>query len=1066
MADLGQALQQAGHRLTDGAAEVEITLGPVARDPAISPLDPRHRSGAYTIRWTDERTLAVAASDDAGLMYGCLDLAEQLAMGVELGSIVERDAAPALAVRGLYTFLHSDAAEPDWLHDPVYWQRYADELARCRFNRFNLIYGHQTAYLIPMYTHLLDDLDEQFPEIRAAGITAEERTRNLAALRTASAAMAGRGLTFFLGIWSSRPWTVENGVWETQPTRVVGTDDLARLAAYTRAGFSRLIERCPDIGGIQLRMNIESGVADQRFFVRAFAPALADLAARGRRLIVELRNWGLHPETVEGFRRTGLDIVVSTKYFAEHQGLPYQPPAMRESYSYDSFLRTDKPFPFQWHLWNLGSHRLFAWGDPDYARRFARSCRLGDGIGFEVTPPGSQKGFSQWGQVGTADWRPRRDLPARWDFERYWFFHLAFGRMGYDPTTGYDLFVHQLARRTSPEAAPALLSAYRSASQVISYLVSMRMDDPNMYVWPELDCGGPIDHNAIAPPGDATLFATAREHAEDRVAGRGSAKVSPFAAAADLQRFASGVEEALAQVSLEPMASLADNVEFRTIETDFGALRALARYHASKCRATGNLALFHASGERRFLDAAETDAESGVRRWEELCARTEVYHDALHFGPSGGHWRDNRPRVQYDVRRVRRVRELFDVYGLFLRGFDFGQALPERVPPRAFSGLEPEPRFVGVDAATAYTPERGFGWLQTGGLRAVGFSRLPRDLLWGVHFITPDAEYDPASIEAMPLDGLTERYLTASVPRTFRVDVPDGEYEVTLLAPRQVGLAGAIQLNGTHVGAPAAAPTQENGHGDAAGARSAVPLGSIPAVATVRANVTVTTGAILVTLGGDRPWAIAGLMVRPLAPLIAHLPAPAVRAGLDLTVTATATAADPIRSVVLRYRRGAAWEQRPMDGDGAAFRAVMPAGELEGESFEYELIAEDDAGQVTRHAFAAPIVRGFRPPRVVGAVVPNSWSSRHPLSVTISLEEGEFAREVRLHYREADQSRDFRLAALPGGRSGEYAFQIDTTYLDDAYELLVYVEVVDVLDGGTFSPDPFFESRYLIVKPA
>jgi len=44
-----------------------------------------------------------------------------------------------------------------------------------------------------------------------------------------------------------------------------------------------------------------------------------------------------------------------------------------------------------------------------------------------------------------------------------------------------------------------LLAAYRAASQVISYLISKRMDDPNMYVWPELDAGGPIDHDTIAP---------------------------------------------------------------------------------------------------------------------------------------------------------------------------------------------------------------------------------------------------------------------------------------------------------------------------------------------------------------------------------------------------------------------------------------------------------------------------------------------------------------------------------------------------------------------------------------
>ena len=111
-------------------------------------------------------------------------------------------------MRGLYTFLHNAEAERDWLYDPAYWQGYADELARCRYNRFNLIYGHQSPHLIPIYAFMLDDLDEAYPEIRVQGITAEERARNLLALQDASAAMAGRGLRFFLGIWNSRPWKI------------------------------------------------------------------------------------------------------------------------------------------------------------------------------------------------------------------------------------------------------------------------------------------------------------------------------------------------------------------------------------------------------------------------------------------------------------------------------------------------------------------------------------------------------------------------------------------------------------------------------------------------------------------------------------------------------------------------------------------------------------------------------------------------------------------------------------------------------------------------------------------
>lgn len=1057
VAELTRALEVRGYRLNGQEAQKLVVVATAGdRLAPDNPFGPSlaEQPGAYVIvhgegrpsvvrpdsklTWTRSTPVALIGWDEPGLMYACLDLAEQLQMGTDLNQVDNRSAAPDLAVRGLYAFLHNAESEREWLYDPAYWQAYADELARCRFNRFNLIYGHQTAHLIPIYTHLLDDLDQEFPEIRADGITAEERARNLRALRTASAAMVRRGITFCLGIWNSRPWKLAYGNWETHPTRVTGTDDLAQLAAYTRKGFARLMELCPDIGAIQLRMNIESGVADQRFFVQAYVPALKELAARGRRLTVELRTWGLQPETVEAFHEAGHEIVVSTKYFAEHQGLPYQPPAMRGSYSYDSFLRKDKPFPFQWHLWSLGSHRLFAWGDPDYAARFAESCRLGDGVGFEVTLPGSQKGFSQWGAVAPGDWQPRKDVPAQRDFERYWFFLLAFGRMGYESSTSYKVFLHQLARRTTPEAAPAMLAAYCSASRVVSYLITQRMDDPNMYVWPELDCGGPIDHNSIAPPGDSTLFSTARQYADDRVAGRGSAKRSPFDAARDLTALADEIEAGLA--TLAGLPDLADKLEYRAVRTDFAALAALARYQAAKSRATGNLALFYARGERWFLDAAESDAEEGVRLWDELCARTEAYHDTLHFGPSGGHWRDNRPRVEYDLRRIRRVRELFEASGLFVRGFDFGLPFPERVPPRAFSGLEPEPRFIGVDARTDYSAERGYGWLRPAGLRSAGYYQLPRELLWGVHYIVPGVEYDPAAVRAMPLDGLTQRYLTADEPRTFQVDLPDGEYEIVLFHPAtSPNCTAQLEADPIELGRPG--PTM------------------------VKQNMAVSDGALRLTMSGRDSWALAGLAVRRRAPEVAHLPPVGAHGEEDLVLTMTATSPDGIRSAVLRYPTDEAGTESSMDGDGVAFSALIPTSALVGDVVEYEFVVESTVGQVTRQGgFRVPIIHGFQPPRVDGLHKPGSWGPDDDLVVRVSLTAGEFAQAVRLHYREADQNRDFSVATLPGGRSGGYVFRIDTRYLDPSYDLLYYVEVVDVRGGGSFYPDPFSGERYFICR--
>jgi hypothetical protein len=768
-------------------------------------------------------------------------------------------------------------------------------------------------------------------------------------------------------------------------------------------------------------------------------PALQDLAERGRRLTVELRNWGLHPETVEAFRQSGLDIVVSTKYFAEHQAMPYQPPVMRGSYSYDSYLRRDKPFPFQWHLWNLGSHRLFAWGDPDWARQFVNSCRLGDGVGFEVTPPGSQKGFSQWGQVAPGDWEVRDDIPPRPDFERYWFFHMAFGRLAYAPATADDVFAHQLALRTTPQAAPHLLEAYRAAGKVVSYLISQRMDDPNMYVWPELDAGGPIDHYIDAPPGEVTLFATAREHAVRCLEGGGSAKRSPYDAADDLDGIADEIEAHLA--TLAGLPGLAESAEYRSVRVDFAALAALARYHAAKSRAAGHLALFYAVGERRHLDAAESDAAQSVDLWQTLCERTAPYYDRLHLGPSGGHWRDNLPRVRHDLARIRRVRELWDEHGLFTRGLDAGPGAAVRAAERERSGLEVEPRFDALGPDTAYSPAQGYGWLRPAGLQAVGPAPLARELAWGVHYIRPDHAYDPAVVDAIPPDGLTRGYVSAVAPHTLRVDLADGPYRLTFIAPMVAGLSSA------RVGDETA--TWEG-------------VGGIAASLDVEAQ----DGHIEIALGENGPWALAGLIVRAMAPQIAHTPPQALHAERKTTITATATAPAGPCVMTLRYLWQGEWREVDMSGDGESFTATLPVG-CPDATLKYEFAAHSPDGHQSRsQRYDVPVLRDYRPPRIVSATGPASWSPAGAPAFCLNLADGDHAREVRLHYREADQNRPFRVISLAGGRSGEYVHQVDASHLDGNYELIYYWEVVDALGGGTFYPDPFREARYRIARPA
>jgi hypothetical protein len=76
-----------------------------------------------------------------------------------------------------------------------------------------------------------------------------------------------------------------------------------------------------------------------------------------------------------------------------------------------------------------------------------------------------------------------------------------------------------------------------------------------------------------------------------------------------------------------------------------------------------------------------------------------------------------------------------------------------------------------------------------------------------------------------------------------------------------------------------------------------------------------------------------------------------------------------------------------------------------------------------------------------------------------------FARELVLHYREADQNRNFRSASLVPSSSQNYTFKVDPRHLDANYEVIYYLEVRDRLGSGSFYPDPFSDARYRIIKP-
>ncbi|MFB3825938.1 MAG: hypothetical protein ACE15B_04180 [Bryobacteraceae bacterium] len=751
---------------------------------------------------------AVTGGDERGLMYGLLAAAEQIR---GTGRIASAAGCPAVPMRGIRYFLHNRDLEREWYYSNEYWDRYFAMLARNRFNRFNLVFAHQTNYLAPPYPFWL--ALPEFPQIRVPGLSDADRERNLAMLRYISQAAADHGIDFTLGVW-------EHNIQTTPHKMIPTTEGITRenVGPYSYAALKKILQLCPAIRSVQMRTNEESGIPKdyRNEFYRNYV--FAAIRDAGRPVYLDLRAWAVAKDMIQAAEEVGIPLRVSTKYWAEDLGRPYQPAETYAGYSYLNFLEKPHSYQFYFELWGLGSHRLLLWGNPDYVRRAASTFSLGDAVGFEIDPPLAQKGFDnrpgRWGIFTDAH---KNRVFWKWEFERYWAFYQLWGRLTYNPAESDAVWLAELRRRFGA-AAPDVLEAYRNSGRVLNEIVAAHLADPNMYIWPEINPGGLLDAYRDVLPSDWRYVSTIPEAVQNRISRTASAKQTPRETAALLNGLARRTEEAVARAAKRIPA---DNVEWRSSRPDFEVLSLLARYHAHKQAAADQTAYFDATADRAALDAATRELEGALAVWERLVRLTDgLYPAEMAFGPADvGHWKEKLPYVRHDLELVRERAAVLEKFGRFDAAFDFGG--PVRAPnPASYHNQAfvvantVAPRFRPVDPDTLYTGERGYGWLSAGERAA---EAIP---------LTPYAEVRATAAEPrnLPRDVLYRDFIRGKGAQTFRVRIGNGAYNVRLLHPGRTETALALNAEGGFLDIPFPAGVWEVSGVVVQGAQSRAPL--------------------------------------------------------------------------------------------------------------------------------------------------------------------------------------------------------------------------------------------------
>ena len=737
----------------------ELGLSPVSLATQVVPGAPEsYEISGNTIR----------ASDDRGLMYGLLEAAAEMRRD---GRLTDKRESPKVAMRGIRVFIESEDLDQDWYYSHEYWDQFFGMLASDRFNRFNLVFAHQTDYLAPPYPFWVDI--PEFPNIRARNLTAAQREKNLAMLQYISQDAVDHGIDFTLGVW-------EHNIQDyRKPPMIPMTDGLTRqnIGPYSYAALKKVLQLCPAISSLQVRTNAESGIpADQQvdFYRNYVFRAIRDA---GRPVILDLRGWIVAGGMVKAAAEIGIPVRLSTKYWAEDIGRPYQPAETYANYSYLNCLEKPRSYGFYWELWALGSNRLLLWGSPEYVKRAVSTFSLGGAEGFEIDPPLAQKGFGnapgKWGIFTEAQ---SRRACWKWEFQRYWLFYRLWGRLSYDPAASERVWMDE-ARNRFGSAANDVMDAYQNASNVINEIVAVHLADPNMYIWPEINPGGLVDSYRVVLPSDWRYVASIAEAVRNRLDGIASAKQAAPETAERFDGIADRIDKALDRAQHK----LKDNREWLSTEPDFRVLSMMARYHAQKQLAAYHLQLFDMTSDPNSLALAQQEVEKGLGIWQKLVRLTDgLYPSQMAFGPDdNGHWKDKLPYVQHDLELVRERQDIFNRFGPFTAGFDFGGPVKSQPNPNAYRQdnyvlqNNVEPRFTPVNAETVYDNKQGYGWLTAGARKALPIPLTPYS---EVRAVAKDPQH-------LPHDVLFRDYIRGSGPEKFGVRVRPGNYKVDFLHP-------------------------------------------------------------------------------------------------------------------------------------------------------------------------------------------------------------------------------------------------------------------------------------------
>ena len=596
----------------------------------------------------DGVTARITASEEAGFLYGILDLTRDIRQENGLHNINSVSVTPYLKNRGIKLNIPLDARTPSYsdasdsaffniehMWEFAFWTEFLDRMALNHYNVLSLwtLSPFPSLVRIPEYPlTALEDVKKFLrppkADLSGWGMYTEEMEKSLVTVkkltmeekisfwRSVMEYAAGRCIKIFLFTWNLFVYGTEHN-----PYGITCDQNNPITKDYIYCGTKALMDTYPLLAGIGVTSgeHMLRDETDILFLRDSYGRGVEDyLAAHPERQFrfIHRMQYTRYDSIIEEFRDFPCPFEISFKYSQAHMYSATKPSFI------DSFLKEKAKDIKIWLTVRNDDYYMYRWGDPEFAREYLRQMPREVMEGYYMGADGYT-----WGR----DYMDLRDTSHPLFMAKMWYMFYIWGQLSYQPELAKECFLKELGCHYSLEAT-GLYEGLRHSSAILQVVNQVHWQDYDFQWYPEGCCWYDFERDQLVfadikefmecrsiPGGE---YYSVAEYCEAVVSGNELKRITPLQAAEAIRWHADQAMEALIRIRSN---GVQDRELGYTLD-DMEALSLLGYYYADKLSAAVSLTLYLRTGDRVLQSEAAMSIRQAAEYWKRYSAKASVMY--------------------------------------------------------------------------------------------------------------------------------------------------------------------------------------------------------------------------------------------------------------------------------------------------------------------------------------------------------------------------------------------------------------------------------------------------------